>query len=395
MSIPCTMRHVDIVGTPRPIQEMQGAIQTEQGPVAPIEPLSDGRYDAFVASCDGAGAYHAGAWARILGSAYGCRPTYLALPGDDGALDAVLPLMASRGILSGRRLRSLPVVPHAGPVGTSVEAEAAVIGAAMRLADEDGAALLFSSRTGGYGELLPELDEEPKNPAWITPLPGDPDSLRRSWKKTSNNLFRNLAKSEKAGVRVREGEGIEDLRSFYRLYLCVMRRHHSLPRSWSQIKLDQSLLGPAGTFRLFIAEHETRPVAAAVFHAYRDTVDLLYNGSDESVRDLRPNFALYWHAVRWAIENGYTRFDWGEAQDGGPLSRFKAQWSAEPVAEYRYRYAPGEAGSAGRADRLRNRHDALDTPGERSRGQRAVEAAWDRTPLPLTRAAGSLVYRFF
>src|SRR5215210_3636585 len=115
MSISCTMRHVDIVGMPLPIQEMQGAIQTEQGPVAPIDPLADGRYDAFVAACEGAGAYHAGAWARILGRAYGFRPTYLALATDGGALQAVLPLMASRGIVGGRRLRSLPVVPHAGP----------------------------------------------------------------------------------------------------------------------------------------------------------------------------------------------------------------------------------------------------------------------------------------
>jgi GNAT acetyltransferase-like protein len=393
MSIPFTMRHVDIVGTPRPIQEMQRAIQTEQGPVAPIEPLADSRYDAFVAGCERAGAYHAGAWARILGRAYGFKPEYLALPGEDGALDAVLPLMASRGVVSGRRLRSLPVVPHAGPVGTSVEAEAAVIRAAMRLADDRGATLAFRSRTGGYSDHLQELHEAPKNPAWITPLTADADSLRRSWKKTSNNLFRNIAKSEKAGVRVREGEGSEDLRAFYRLYLATMRRHHSLPRSRRQLVLDQALLGPSGTFRLFIAEHETRPVAAAVFHAYHDTVDLLYNGSDESARDLRPNFALYWHAVRWASENGFSRFDWGEAEEGGPLSRFKAQWSAEPVAEYSYRYTPGGAAPAGRADRLRQRHDALDTPGERGRGQRALEAAWDRTPLPLTRAAGALVYR--
>src|SRR4051794_26805616 len=121
------MRHVDIVGSPRPIQEMQGAIQTERGPVAPIQPLADRRYDEFVAGCERAGAYHAGAWARILSRAYGFRPGYLALEGADGALEAVLPLMTSRGIVSGRRQRSLPVVPHTGPVGRTIEAEATVI----------------------------------------------------------------------------------------------------------------------------------------------------------------------------------------------------------------------------------------------------------------------------
>src|SRR2546423_5415578 len=287
------------------------------------------------------GAYHAGAWARILASAYGGRSSYLSLTRDGGSLEAVMPLIASRGLVSGSRLRSLPVIPHSGPVGTSVEAEAAVIAAACRMAEERGAALMINSRTPGYAELVPGLDANVKFPAWVTPLPSDADALRSGWKKTSNNLFRNIAKAEKAGVRVREGEGDSDLRDFYRLYLATMRRHRSLPRAWRQMTLDRTLLGPPGVFRLFIAEHESRPVAAAVFHAYRDTVDLLYNGSDESARDLRPNFALYWHAISWAIESGFSRFDWGEAQEGGPLSRFKAQWSAEPVAEYRYDYSAG------------------------------------------------------
>jgi hypothetical protein len=159
--------------------------------------------------------------------------------------------------------------------------------------------------------------------------------------------------------------------------------------------LDEALLAPSGVFRLFIAEHESRPVAAAIFHAYRDTVDLLYNGSDESARDLRPNFALYWHAMSWAIENGFRRFDWGEAQEGGPLSRFKAQWSAEPVADYRYDYSAAGLPEGSRADRIRHSHDSLDMPGERSRRRRIVDGVWERTPLMLTRAAGAVVYRLF
>jgi lipid II:glycine glycyltransferase (peptidoglycan interpeptide bridge formation enzyme) len=235
----------------------------------------------------------------------------------------------------------------------------------------------------------------PKNPAWVTSMPADPDELRRGWKKSSNNLFRSIGKSERAGVTVREGTGDEDLRAFYALYLGTMRRHRSLPRAWRQLTLDQRLLGPSGTFRLFLAEHEARPVAAAVFHTHRDTIDLLYNGSDEGARDLRPNFALYWHAMRWAIENGFRRFDWGEAQDGGPLSRFKAQWSAEPVPEYRYDYSPTPREGPARADRLRHRHDAVNAPGEPSRRRRLLDTTWDRTPLRLTQVVGALAYRLF
>lgn len=374
---------------------MQVGFQTQLPSGVAIDPSTDPRYDRFTAQCDGAGAYHAGAWARILTAAYGGRPRYLALPGEGDELQGVMPLIDGRGLVSGRRLRSLPVVPQAGPVARSMEGEVALMAAACRLADERGAALMVNSRVPGYEEQLSELSATPKNPAWITALPDDADELRRGWKKTSNNLFRSIGKSERAGVTVREGQGRADLRSFYRLYLATMRRHRSLPRSWRQISLDQRLLGPGGVFRLFVAEHESRPVAAAVFHAYRDTVDLLYNGSDESARDARPNFALYWHAMRWAIENGFRRFDWGEAQQGGPLSRFKAQWSAEPVPEYRYDYLPGESPGSARADRVRHLHDVMDAPEHRGRRAQLVEAAWDRAPLPLTGLAGAVVYRLF
>ena len=152
---------------------------------------------------------------------------------------------------------------------------------------------------------MPELRRVPKHPTWILELPADPDELRASWKKTSNNLFRNLRKADKAGVSVREGRDESDLRAFYALYLRTMRRRRSLPRPYRQLSEDRRLLQPDGTFRLFVAEHEGDIVAGGVFHAFGDTVDLLYNGSDDSRLDVRPNHALYWHAIRWAVESGH------------------------------------------------------------------------------------------
>jgi hypothetical protein len=377
---------------------MQVAIQAQPAQVETVDPIADPRYDQFVAGHERATAYHAGAWARILRSAYGFKPAYLALPGPDGGLDGVLPLMYSRGLLSGRRLRSLPVVPTAGPLAVSAEKEAALLEAACRLADERGGRLIVNSRGQGYESSVPGLKGTQKNPTWITPLPADADELRASWKKRSNNLFRSIAKSEKAGVSIREGDSEADLRVFYRLYLETMKRHRTLPRGWRQVAMDRDLLGPSGVFRLFVAEHEERPVAAGVFHAYGDTVDLLYNGSDNRERDLRANFGLYWHAVRWAIEHGFKQFDWGEAQEGGTLSRFKAQWSAEPVAQYGYDYTPGAGPDAGlsRADRMRHGHDRIDNADvPMSRRDKLVAGAYDRVPTSVTRFAGAALYRLF
>ena len=52
-------------------------------------------------------------------------------------------------------------------------------------------------------------------------------------------------------------------------------------------------------------EREGRLAAGGVFHLFRDTVELIYNGSDDALLDLRPNHALYWGVIRWCAEHGY------------------------------------------------------------------------------------------
>lgn len=356
--------------------------------VAPIDPLSDPRWDAFVRSSPEAGAYHLGAWAAIFQAAYSFKPEYLALMDAGERVVGALPLMRTRGLATGRRLRSMPVVPPTGPLAAGDDGKRALIEAACRLTDERGARVwTLHSRSEGCDRLVPALRRLPKHPTWVLELPADPDEMRRGWKKTSNNLFRSLRKADKAGVTVREGRDESDLRTFYDLYLRTMRRRASLPRPYRQLAEDRRLLGPEGTFRLFVAEHEGDIVAGGVFHSFGDTLDLLYNGSDDARLDVRPNHALYWHAIEWAVEAGHAHLDFGHARPESSLARFKAQWSAQEVPEYRYDYVPGAVPEAAPAEtKARPLH---------GRGREgALERVWPRLPLRATRAAAGIAYRW-
>jgi GNAT acetyltransferase-like protein len=356
--------------------------------VVPIDPVADPRWDAFVRAHPDAGPYHLGAWAEILRAAYGDRPSYLALVSDAGEVIGGLPIMRTRGVVTGSRMRSLPVVPPAGPLAAGQDGTRALIEAACRLADEAGTRVwTLHARGGGYEELVPELRPASKHPTWVLELTGDPDELRRGWKKTSNNLWRNLRKADKAGVTVREGRSEEDLRAFYALYLRTMRRRCVLPRPYRQLHEDRRLLGPDGAFRLFVAEHEGDVVAGGVYHALGDAVDLLYNGSDDSRLDVRPNHALYWHVIEWAAGAGHRELDFGHARVDSSLAQFKAQWSAREVPEYRYDYVPGSTGEP-----------ATPPEGARAlqgRGRRGpMERVWPHLPLPATRVAAAIAYRW-
>ena len=311
--------------------------------VIEVDPLADPRWDAFVRRHRGAGAYHLGAWAGILRRAYGYRPCYLALEAPDRTLVGALPVMCTRGLVTGRRMRSLPVVPPAGPLADSDGDMRMLLEAACRHADRDRAKVwTLHSRQGGLERVAPELRPMPKHPTFVLALGDDPDELRRGWKKSASNLFRSVKKAEKAGVTVREATSEADLRAFYMLYARTMRRRRVLPRPYAQLLSARRML-PEGVFRLFVAEHEGRIVAGALWHSFGSAIDLLYNGSDEGALDVRPNHALYWDAIRWAGERGHTELDLGHARPGSGLAEFKMQWGAESMAEYRYDYVPGEA----------------------------------------------------
>src|SRR3954452_11685745 len=354
---------------------------------------ADPRWDEFVRAHPDAGAYQLSAWARVLGDAYGFTPRYLVLE-DGGRIAGVLPVMSSYGLLTGKRLRSLPVVGSVGPLATSEEGYRALVEAACRLTESSGArSWTLHSRTGGYEQLVPELRLAGGFKTWVAPLPDDAEALRAGWKKTQNNLWRSLRKADRSGVTARMADGEDDLRRFYTLYEENVRRHRSLPYSWRLFALTRKLLSRDGVYRLVVAEHDGQIVAGAVLNASRSNIDLVYNASSSEHLDLRPNHAVYWHAISWGIENGYRTYTMGQAPEGGSLARFKQQWGGEPVDRFRYEFRPGAAAnSASAAQALRAASNRMDTGDQRTS---RVAEVWSRTPLPVLRAAAGLTYRLF
>lgn len=355
-----------------------------------MDPVSDARWDEMVRSRPDAGPYHLGAWARVLRAAYGDRPSYLGLFAGGDQLVGGLPLMRTRGLVTGTRLRSLPVVPPAGPLAPDDEGRRLLLEAACAAADDAGAKIwTLHARGGGYEGLVRRLRPRPKHPAWVLDLPADVDEMRRGWKKTSNNLWRSIRKADRAGVTVREARSEDALRTFYALYLRTMRRRCVLPRPYRQLQEDWRLLSPTGNCHLFLAEHDGAIVAGGLYHSLGEAVDLLYNGSDDASLDVRPNHALYWHVIEWAAARGCSELDFGHARVGSSLARFKAQWSAREVSEYRYDYVPGAQPAAEPAEAEPGGR-ALEGRG----GSGPMERVWPHLPLPATRAAAALAYRF-
>ncbi|HEX5224501.1 MAG TPA: GNAT family N-acetyltransferase [Solirubrobacteraceae bacterium] len=353
-----------------------------------LDPLADRRWDEFVCSHPSSSIYHLADWSAILRSAYGFTPCGVALE-SDGRIVGVLPMMSSLGVVTRRRLRALPAVGSVDPLANTAEGRRALLSAACDLALESGArSFTLTARSADLEGLEPRLAVGRRFATFIAPLGDDPERLRAGWKKSANNLWRGLRKSEQAGVTVREGSSERDLRRFYAMYCATMRHHRSLPRSYRMFSHTRRALSEKGLYRLLLAEHDGAVVAGGVFCTWQGTVDLMFNASSQAHLALRPNHAIYWNAICWAIENGCRHYNMGEAPVDGSLGRFKAQWGGEPAARFRYEFTPG--GSSNAAQALRRTSNQLE-----ARRESTLSRVWGRTPLPATRAAGQLVYRFF
>jgi CelD/BcsL family acetyltransferase involved in cellulose biosynthesis len=350
--------------------------------VIDVDPRVDPRWDDYVRSHPGATAFHLSDWGRILHRAYGYSPAYVALQAPSGALTGVLPLFRTRGVMSRRRYRA-PTMNSAGPLAADAAGIEALLRAACDRTEHDARLLTFQSRLPGLDEAEPRLVSVPKNPVWKAPVPPAGEVDIKRWKKHSRNLYRSVTRAVDAGLTWREAEGPDDLRRWYDLYLATMRKRRTLPRAWRQIEATRRLLEPRGEFRLFVVERGDQMLAGVVTYPFNGVVELMYNGSDPDELELRPNHLLNWGVLGWASLHGYEWLDIGDAKEGGPLARFKAQFGAEPVPDHRYDYVIGESQALAKARPAGNR--AEEDP------DTLAAKVWDRVPLPVLRATARAV----
>jgi CelD/BcsL family acetyltransferase involved in cellulose biosynthesis len=151
------------------------------------------------------------------------------------------------------------------------------------------------------------------------------------------------------------------------------------------LRFARESLGPH--VKAFIVAHEGRDVAAGLYHVFGDTIELVYNGSDDDALKVRPNHFLYWEVMRWAARHGLQRVDLGGAYADTPLARFKVQWGATPRPRFRLNHRAGEEST--RAESI-----AQVGYGAEASESRLVDLVWRKLPAPLLRAGAHVAYRW-
>jgi FemAB-related protein (PEP-CTERM system-associated) len=331
--------------------------------------LPDHRWDAFVSWQRTASGYHQSVWTRIIENAFGHDTRRFAALAD-GEVIGVLPVAFFASRLFGRFAVSLPFVNYGGLVTSAPEAAAPLLDAAIAETRRRGGTHLSLRHTHQW---FPHLTPRSHKVAMVLALRGSADE---QWAALDKKVRNQIRKAEKSGVEVSEG-GTELVEPFYEVFARNMRDLGTPVYSVSFFREVVRQL-PTST-RLFCAWVGGRPIAASLvlWHGHRIEVPWA-----SSIRDFNPlcaNVLLYWSMLRFAIERGFPRFDFGRSTPMEGTFHFKRQWGAEATPlTWEYWAADG--------------HAAPDLSPANPRFARAI-AAWQRLPVPVTRLIGPPIVR--
>ncbi len=356
--------------------------------VVEVDPQTDLRWEALVASLPDGLIYHHPAWLQVLEEAYSYKPVNLACEDANGQLQGVLPLFYTRGLLTGRRFSSLPRTPVAGPLACHDQALGVLVSAAReRVRDEPGAQLQFKMLSNALDGLGDGVVGVPWRKTYMLELPERPELLPIGNSRNRSQIKRAVNKAAKLGVQVNQAETERELRAWYGLYLDTMRWVAIPPRSYRFFEVAWKRLHPPGLMRLLLAKHyaagQAKLLGGLLLLMFGQTVFYAFSGWRREDQSLRPNDALHWRAIQDACAEGFRSYDFGEVpKNNQGLAEFKSKWGTQPKWLYRYYYpAPRELDIS-----------ILDSS---SRIHQFAIAAWRRLPIEATVLLSDWAHHFF
>ena len=191
-------------------------------------------------------------------------------------------------------------------------------------------------------------------------------SARKAVNQAQNHGIRVISQCDETIIRER----------FFPLYLSSMKRLGVPPHDINYyLGLFHSF---RGRMTMLWAMKDLATLAGLVGFACGSRVSIVSTVSDPRKWHLRPNDLLHWEFIKWAAENGHSRFDFGSVRYQGQAN-FKKKWGCNFLV-HKYHFIDG-------SERTRFR-----TLNSSSSKMRVMAALWSRyVPLGIGEALGPII----
>ena len=346
--------------------------------VRPLQAAEEAAWTAYVAAHPEATLYHSLPWRDVVHEVFGHQARYL-LAARGAEIAGTLPLFLVRVPLLGSKLIGLPYdIGSGGPLAADGETDAALVRAAMQLAEQLRVDYL-ELRLGGSRESLDPLGLVQSHPVIISDM--DLTEGEKVWSQVSADNRQSIRKARNRGVKVREAESLADCDAFYQVYLRAFRDFGTPPYGRSYFPTVWRRLGASKGVRLLLAEVEGRIVGGSVLFCWGPNIVSKFAACLPEAVPLRAYAALYGATIDLALEARVKRLSWGtSATHQTGLIDFKRRWGAvgRPASLY--------------AHPVRK----MPPPVERYYDETGLERRlWKKLPVGFTPFAGGLLSRWF
>jgi len=338
------------------------------------EPEDRQRWDAYVNQHPDSSAYHLAAWRQAVERAYRFAGVYLmAVRGTD--ICGVLPMIHCKIPLLAGCLVSLPYCDVGATLADNAEIATSLEQEAIRRARQyDCRQVMLRSSTPSGSEHCVDLNSGDKV-RMILDLPPDSEQLLAGLKAKVRS---QVKKPVRDGLTCQVG-GQDLIELFYRVFARNMRDLGSPVHGMPWIRAVMQCYGDRARIAVVYTSSGV-PAAAGLVLMHRSSMAIPWASSLRDYNPQNPNMLLYWTLLKYAIDQGLSRFDFGRSTLNAGSYRFKKQWGAreEPLewidllsAEKRQK--PVAGGSALR---------------------RFAETGWKCLPVPFSTSIGPLARRY-
>jgi len=341
-----------------------------------VDTCTDRRaWNDFVERNDGP-AYNHWAWSDAIASYGHDRWHLVARHRETDAIAAALPLYHVESRLFGSKLLS-PAFAERGSVVVdesrqSPKAKRLLLEQTKRMAAELGTD--YVSLRGGQET---DADDFSTKNRYVTFRASTDEGADAVWDGIRDSRQRQITQAaDNDAMEFSVAESIEDLETYYQLYLRTMHRHGSPAHSFEFFRTLWDGLGDSGHFRLSMMLHEGEAINAMIDLSLGSTVYQWGVVNNYDYRDLNGGSYLLWKSLERAAEDGFDTYEFGRTREGSGVYMFKKSFGGTKTWYEDLHYFPGEA-------------VGLPDP-EADKYERAKEV-WKRLPLSVTRVVGPQV----
>lgn len=330
----------------------------------------DAEWNDYVDIHPAATLYHRSEWRHVIGRCFGHPHYYLLSRRASGEISGILPLIRLKSPWFGDFLVSMPYFNYGGALGDSQECENLLIERANSLAGELGVS---------HAEYRDDIERQGMpcrmdKVNMILDLPGTPDAL---WDALGAKLRAQIKRPSRERPTVRRG-GQDCLDDFYHVFSRNMR---DLGTPVYSKEFFRSILSVFSRYAaIMVISINGKPVSGAFLMKHGRMLEIPWASTIADFNHTAVNMLLYWETLKYAIESGCDRFDFGRSSIESGTYRFKQQWGARPRQMY-WNYWMRSGGEPPRINPSNPKY-------------RSAIALWRRLPLPIANLLGPHVVKY-